>query len=195
MARKRGEHYVNNKEFSQAVGDYVRSCREAEKEGKSSPIISRYIGECFLKMSNKIASRPNFFGYSYKDEMIMDGVENCVKAIENYDIEKAASLSKSGVANAFGYFTRIIWFAFLRRIQKEKKQQEIKEKVMDQADISDFAEVGNSTMGNSLVANARKHNDMLKGKNNDGLTSEERKIIKAAEKKERGPMGLENFYE
>jgi len=194
MARKRGEHYVNNKEFSQAVIDYVTEAKQAEIEEREIPVITRYIGECFLKIANRTAKRPNFFGYSYREEMVMDGVENCVKAIGNFDAEKAVAKSKSGNINAFGYFTRIIWFAFLRRIAKEQKQQDIKDKIMDQADISDFADVGDSALGNTLISTARKHNDILKGKKDD-LSSEDKKMIKAAEKKERAPRGVETFYE
>jgi hypothetical protein len=196
MARKKGEHYVNNKEFSQAVIDYVKSANKAEAEGKDIPTPSKYIGDCFIKICYKLASRPNFYGYSYKDDMVLDGIENCVKAIGNFDADKAVEKSQSGNVNAFGYFTRIVWFAFLRRIQKEKKQQSIKDKFMDQADASEFFE-GSNLQGNRLMGSARNHNDMLKHKDKGSFdyTPEEKKLIKRAEKKEQTPRGLENFYE
>ena len=133
------ENYVNNKEFTTAVFQYVESL------GKSSagkePKIPEYIGECLIKIANGIAKRPNFSRYSYKDEMVMDALENCVKALPNYKVE---TVTRSGSPNAFAYFTQIAWYAFLRRIQKEKKQQDIKERYILNCGIdvaADFSEM------------------------------------------------------
>ena len=125
--RRAKEHYVNNKEFSQAVVDYVNSVNEARSKGKDEPVITEYIGKCFLKISDGLSHKPNFVGYTYREEMVMDAVENCIKAIMNYDIKKA---TRTGLPNAFAYFTQITYYAFLRRIAKEKKQQDIKEKYL-----------------------------------------------------------------
>ena len=104
-----------------ALEQYMNELNTARKEGKTLPQIPKYIGECYWKLCQKMANRPNFYGYSFKDEMILDGIENCISAIENYNFEHP-------LKNPFGYFSRIAWRAFLRRIDKEKKQAYIKQK-------------------------------------------------------------------
>lgn len=135
MKPKDKPHYVNNKEFSQAVVDYCKTVQEARDSSNSLPIVPDYIAECFLKIAEGLSHKSNFVRYTYREEMVMDAVENCLKAIENYDIEAA---TRSGNPNAFAYFTQISWYAFLRRIQKEKKQQDIKLKYIAEADIGEF---------------------------------------------------------
>ena len=128
-------HYVNNAEFSQAVVDYVHSVNEAKKNGDSLPIVTDYIAQCFLRIAEGLSHKANFIRYTYREEMVMDAVENCLKAIENYDIEAA---TRTGKPNAFAYFTQITWYAFLRRIAKEKKQQDVKLKYLTQSGIENF---------------------------------------------------------
>ena len=128
-------HYVNNKLFSQSVVDYVNSVKEAEAEGREPPKVTDYIADCFMKISTGLSHKSNFIRYTYKEEMIMDAVENCLKAIHNYNIEAA---TRTGNPNAFAYFTQICYYAFIRRITKEKKQQDIKFKFIEQCGIEDF---------------------------------------------------------
>ena len=128
-------HYVNNAEFSQAVVDYVHSVNEAKKNGDNLPIVTDYIAQCFLRIAEGLSHKANFIRYTYREEMVMDAVENCLKAIENYDIEAA---TRTGKPNAFAYFTQITWYAFLRRIAKEKKQQDVKLKYLTQSGIENF---------------------------------------------------------
>jgi len=128
-------HYVNNREFSYAVVDYVTSSNEAKAKGEKNPIVPDYIAICFMKICEGLSHKPNFVRYTYRDEMVMDGVENCLKAIYNYNIDTA---TRTGKPNAFSYFTQIAYFAFIRRIVKEKKQTDIKFKFMEQANIEDF---------------------------------------------------------
>ena len=120
--RKRSEHYVNNKEFLAALIKYREDREIAEIQGKPRPIIPRYIGDCFLKIANHLSFKPNFVNYMFKEDMISDGIENCVQYIHNFNPEKSQ--------NPFAYFTQIIHYAFLRRIQREKRQLEIKNKIM-----------------------------------------------------------------
>ena len=137
MKPKDKPHYVNNKEFSQAVVDYCTLVREAKENGKQRPIVPDYIATCFLKICEGLSHKSNFVRYTYREEMVMDAVENCLKAIENYNIEAA---TRSGNPNAFAYFTQISWYAFLRRIEKEKRQQDLKLKYIAEADMSEFLE-------------------------------------------------------
>ena len=118
-------HYVNNKQFSQAVVDHVVNLKECEKKGLPKPIVPDYIAQCFLKICEGLSHKANFVRYTYREEMVMDAVENCLKAIDRFDPEAA---TRTGNLNAFAYFTQISWYAFLRRIQNEKRQQDIKMK-------------------------------------------------------------------
>lgn len=128
-------HYVNNADFSQAVVDYVTSVQEAKKKEEQLPIVPDYIASCFLRIAEGLSHKSNFIRYTYREEMVMDAVENCLKAIENYNLEAA---TRTGKPNAFAYFTQITWYAFLRRIAKEKKQQEIKFKYLTKSGIENF---------------------------------------------------------
>jgi hypothetical protein len=136
---KKKAHYINNKEFSLAVVDYVTSANEAKKKGKNVPIVTDYVAQCFLKIAEGLSHRPNFVRYTYREEMVMDAVENCLRAINNYNIETA---TRTGKPNAFSYFTQICYFAFIRRIAKEKKQQDIKFRFIEKMGIEDFTQMG-----------------------------------------------------
>ena len=119
------EHYVNNKEFLEALIVFKAKCAAAKEAGEKRPQISNYIGECFLKIATHLSYKPNFVNYMFREDMICDGIENCVQYIENFNPEKSK--------NPFAYFTQIIYYAFLRRIQKEKRQLEIKNKILDKS--------------------------------------------------------------
>ena len=127
MKRKRvvSEHYVNNKEFLEALVVFKAKCSAAKEAGEPRPQISNYIGECFLKIATHLSYKPNFVNYMFREDMICDGIENCVQYIENFNPDKSK--------NPFAYFTQIIYYAFLRRIQKEKRQLEIKNKILDKS--------------------------------------------------------------
>ena len=133
--RSKNVHYVNNQEFSSAVVDYVGTVKEAKESGKPIPVVTDYVATCFLRIAENLSHKSNFIRYTYREEMVMDAVENCLKAVENYDINAS---TRTGKPNAFAYFTQIIWYAFLRRITKEKKQQDIKEKYLSQSGVEAF---------------------------------------------------------
>ena len=121
MAAKK-EHYVNNKEFLEAMKAYKKDVDKAKKEKRQKPPVTDYIGSCFLKIANHLSYRPNFINYTFKDDMISDGIENCLQYLDNFNPNKSN--------NPFAYFTQIIYYAFVRRIQKEKKQVVIKQKLI-----------------------------------------------------------------
>ena len=123
MPKKKSEHYVNNKELLAALIDYRAQVAVAKTKDLPKPRISNYLGECFLKIATHLSYKPNFVNYMFRDDMISDGIENCVQYIHNFDPNKSK--------NPFAYFTQIIHYAFLRRIQKEKKQLEIKTKIIE----------------------------------------------------------------
>ena len=126
------KHYVNNADFLKALIDYKTACDAAKLEGKDDPIVPNYIGECFLKIANHLSRKPNFISYSFREEMVCDGIENCIMYFRNFDPTKSS--------NPFAYFTQIIYFAFLRRIQKEKKQLYVKYKATEMYGILDEGE-------------------------------------------------------
>mgnify|MGYP003335571703 CR=1 FL=1 len=119
------ENYVNNREFLDALMVYRQQVATAKTLGKPEPQVPNYIGECFLKIATHLSYKPNFVNYMFREDMICDGIENCLTYINNFDPEKST--------NPFAYFTQIIYFAFLRRIQREKKQLEIKSKILERS--------------------------------------------------------------
>ena len=130
MTIKKPVHYVNNTDFLNAIIEHQRRCLEAEESGETKPRLSNYLGECILKIATKLANRPNFINYSYKDDMILDGIENCIQYFHNFNPEKSK--------NPFAYYTSIIYYAFLRRIDKEKKQSYIRGKMIRDNTIEAF---------------------------------------------------------
>jgi DNA-directed RNA polymerase specialized sigma24 family protein len=160
---KQKPHYVDNKKFLIAMTEYRALRIKAEEEGKKRPQVTNYIGECYLKIANHLSYRPNFINYTYRDDMISDGIENCLQYMDNFDPEKSK--------NPFAYFTQIIYYAFIRRIQKEKKQQEVKQKMianfgeeqmMDQLDGDDT--VYQSQMLEFLRRNSKEETEADKKK-------------------------------
>ena len=119
---KQKEHYVDNKKFLQAMSDWRLKYDKAVSKKRKPPKVTNYIGECFLKIANHLSYRLNFINYTYRDDMISDGIENCLQYMNNFNPKKSN--------NPFAYFTQIIYYAFIRRIQKEKKQQDVKAKVI-----------------------------------------------------------------
>lgn len=120
MAKKAKRNYVNNLDLLNAMIEYQKKCKEAEDSGEERPKVPEYIGLCIHQISNKLSTKPNFSGYSFREDMVMDGIENCLQYMHNFDANKTQ--------NPFAYFTQIIWYAFLRRIAKEKKQMYIRYK-------------------------------------------------------------------
>ena len=158
MPRKKSEHYVNNKELLQALIVCREKVAHAKENDLPKPRITNYLGECFLKIATHLSYKPNFVNYMFRDDMISDGIENCVQYIHNFDPEKSR--------NPFAYFTQIIHYAFLRRIQKEKKQLDIKTKIIERSGFDEVMNVDdNSLSGSSSDYNTIKDNIQYKSSN------------------------------
>jgi hypothetical protein len=127
IKKKQRAHYVDNKRLYGEMIHFINSCKAATLEEERRPKIPEYIGECIFKIATKLATKPNFSSYTYKDEMISDGIEVCIRYLHNFDPDKSS--------NPFAYFTQIIYYAFLQRIQKEKKQAYIKAKSFENSAI------------------------------------------------------------
>lgn len=176
------KHYVNNADFLKALIDYKTACDAAKAGGKDDPIVPNYIGECFLKIANHLSRKPNFISYSFREEMVCDGIENCIMYFRNFDPTKSS--------NPFAYFTQIIYFAFLRRIQKEKKQLYVKYKATEMYGILDEFEMlegeDGSTKQFELYDNIAEF---------IGTYEDARKAKKAEKDAAKKPKGLEKFIE
>jgi hypothetical protein len=178
--KKPKAHYVDNKVLYTEMIKYLGKLNSAKEEGlpKSQyPRVSEYIGMAIYKIATKLATKPNFSGYSYKEEMISDGIENCLQYLHNFNPDKSK--------NPFAYFTTIIYYAFLRRIQKEQKQQYIKQKSLINSSIMntlvDQSEDSVHFNAAYVHLNDERSNDLI-------LKFEKTKIIKEKKKK-----GVENF--
>ena len=123
IKKSKGAHYVDNKKFLVAMVEFKEKCRVAKENEEDQPPVSNYIGECFLKIATHLSYRPNFINYTYREDMISDGIENCLQYVANFNPEKST--------NPFAYFTQIIYYAFLRRIAKEKKQTHVRNKIIE----------------------------------------------------------------
>ena len=172
MPRKKSEHYVNNKELLQAITVYRGKALLAKEEyfkkygqdppksgpWEGKPPISNYLGSCFLKIATHLSYKPNFVNYMFREDMISDGIENCVQYIHNFDPEKSK--------NPFAYFTQVIHYAFLRRIQKEKKQLDIKTKIIERSGFEEAMAVDDNSMsGTSSDFNTIKDNIQYRNNN------------------------------
>ncbi len=156
MPKKKSEHYVNNKELLQALIVHREKVAHAKENDLQKPRITNYLGECFLKIATHLSYKPNFVNYMFREDMISDGIENCVQYIHNFDPEKSR--------NPFAYFTQIIHYAFLRRIQKEKKQLDIKTKIIERTGFDEVMVVDdNQLAGSSSDYNTIKDNIQYKG--------------------------------
>jgi hypothetical protein len=123
-------HYVNNAEMLESIKSYKAKLKEARDNNTEEPRIPEYLGECVLKIATRLSQKSNFINYSYRDDMILDGIENCIQCMNSFDPEKSS--------NPFSYFTQVIYFAFLRRIAKEKKQSYIKGKLVREMSFDTF---------------------------------------------------------
>ncbi len=141
MPKKKSEHYVNNKQLLEALIVYREKVAHAKENDLPKPRITNYLGECFLKIATHLSYKPNFVNYMFRDDMISDGIENCVQYIHNFDPEKSR--------NPFAYFTQIIHYAFLRRIQKEKKQLDIKTKIIERSGFDEVMMVDDTALSGS----------------------------------------------
>lgn len=178
MKAKDKPHYVNNAQFSEAVVEYVKHARELESQGLEKPKINDYIASCFLKIAEGLSHKANFVRYTYREEMMMDAVENCLKAIDNYNLETA---TRTGKPNAFAYFTQISWYAFLRRIEREKKQQEIKMRYLTESGIEDL--ISEESQNDDAFRQTQAFVDELRGRID--IVKESDKVIKDYEKGQR----------
>jgi hypothetical protein len=110
--------YVDPKEFDSEIMSYY-----------DSGIISNNLADMISKISHKLSYANNFINYSYREEMVGDGIVRMMKALlsKKYDREKGT--------NPFSYFTRIAFNAFRNRIKKEKHIHETHEKYQEELNL------------------------------------------------------------
>ena len=175
---KKQKHYINNPDFLQALIDYKKAQKDNKKAKLPPPPIPNYIGECFMKIAEGLSHKPNFINYTYRDEMMADGIENCLMYFDNFDPTKSK--------NPFAYFTQIIYYAFLRRIQKEKKQTYVKYKATEQMGILDEFELLELEDGTSKQFEL--YDNIAEFIENYEEAKENKKAVKK-------PKGIEKFLE
>lgn len=181
MTESPNNHYIDNKKFYTAILQYKRDCAEAEANGTEAPRIPPYIGECLYKIATRLSLKPNFISYTYRDEMISDGLENCINYLNNFNPEKSS--------NPFAYFTQIIWYAFLRRIDKEKKHLYIKQKTLENFYFEGI--LAEQAVGDEKNVAVNLDNDYMKALVVSYDKKQSEKVLKRKAKK----IGLEKFYE
>jgi hypothetical protein len=153
--QKQKAHYVDNAEFLKAIKEYKSKVLEAESSGSEKPRVPEYIGECLLKIATHLSYKHNFINYTYREDMILDGVENCLQYIDNFDPNRSS--------NPFAYFTQIIYYAFIRKIQKEKKQSIVKNKLILDMSFDEFelqAQDEDGEYTNMMMDYLRNNNDV-----------------------------------
>jgi len=179
-----GKHYVDNKQLYAVLVDYKKARMEAKKNDKKDPPIPEYVGECLLQIANRLSYKPNFANYMFREEMVGDGIENCINYLNNFDPDKSN--------NPFAYFTQIIYYAFLRRIDREKRQLFVKHKTLENSMIMDeLATQGeHSENGGEVYINIES--DYMKS----FVESFEAKVEERKQKRirKRKEVGLEKFY-
>ena len=168
-------HYVNNKQFLAALIEYKESLDKAKAAGEEQPRVPRYIGECFIKIATHLSYKSNFINYTFRDDMVSDGIENCLTAVAKFDPTKSS--------NPFAYYTQIIYFAFIRRIQKEKKQQATKYKLMENMDIDSIIQnAEDSEAGRHLIDYLKKQLDTIDPEKRETASETKARKKKASEK-------------
>ena len=177
-------NYINNQHFLEAMIEYKEKISDAEKENKEIPPVPDYVGECFLLIAQRLSFRPNFINYAFKDDMISDGIENCLQYVNNFNPEKST--------NPFAYFTQIIYYAFIRRIQKEKKQLYIKFKSMQNYEINSTYD-GSANEGDNVDLTGDYKNSDFRVMVDDFVDTFEKSKKKKAVKKKPEPTTLELF--
>ena len=184
---KRKLHYVNNPEFLKQMKVHISAVKKAKRQGKPSPQVSDYIGECIVSIANKLANKPNFVNYPFREEMISDGIENSLQYLNNFDPKKSS--------NPFAYFTQIIYFAFVRRIQKEKKHLATKYRFIEEC-LTDLAGDSESINSNqkygSDYADANMHEFL---QNFEKSQEEKKRKVKSSKKKATKKVGFEKIIE
>jgi hypothetical protein len=179
--RAKPKHYVDNKKFYTVILQYKQDVKDAAAAGKTKPRVPNYVGECLLAIASRLSTRPNFVNYPFREEMVSDGIENCLQYFDNFNPERTS--------NPFAYFTQIIYFAFLRRIHKEKRQLYIKYKSMQNLHIMGMLADHNASEGDKKTVDfIPANNDYM-----DNLVKSIESKIKV--KKPKPKTGIENFYD
>ena len=176
------KHYVDNKQLYATLVEYRDARLKAIKEGTKLPPIPNYIGECLLQIATRLSYKPNFANYMFREEMIGDGIENCINYLNNFNPDKSK--------NPFAYFTQIIYYAFLRRIDREKKQLYVKHKALENSMVmNELADQGG--VGDDSQISINIGSDYMK----DFVTNFEDKVEARKQKRISRKKGLENFYD
>ena len=123
-------HYVNNKTLLECIEKYQKQKNDAIQNNTTLPKIPEYFGEAIIQIATRFSRRSNFIGYSFRDEMISDAIEHALVAVDKFDANKSS--------NPFSYITTMVYYSFIRRIAKEKRQSYIRSKLIQDMPIDSF---------------------------------------------------------
>lgn len=169
------KHYVNNKDLLTAILQYKKDAKQAKREKLPPTRMPEYVGQCLMLIAENLSHKPNFSNYTFREEMIGDAIENCCMYFDNFDPKKSK--------NPFAYFTQIIYYAFLRRIHREKKQLYTKYKITEQMGVLGEGETDDE-------GNPQPQFEMY-----DNLSEFIENYENAKSPKKKKPRGLEVFME
>ena len=191
-------HYVNNKEFTQAVIDWCLEVNEARAKGEEGPPLTNYISECIFRLADGLSHKAQFIGYPFREDMVMDAVENMLRVLDKATFSDKAQ-TRSGTPNAFGYFTQIAWYAFVRRIVKEKKEYQTKLKYIAEMNLEEFIADADedpevARVVQQFVDNLRSKIDDMKDKDNKAVEKTTKKKV-GNKRKSRDSDLMEHFEE
>lgn len=124
--------YVNGKEFFVMLKAYHESYLLSVENQTDKPLVSNEIAGAIVQICNRLSNSFNFIGYSYKDEMIADGIFKCLDKVHRFD----PAISQ----NPFGFFSQLAYNAFINRIKIEQKQASIRARLINEKVTSDFVE-------------------------------------------------------
>jgi hypothetical protein len=178
---KSNNHYVDNKKLLEVLVEYRKNNLLSIENGTEPPRIPEYVGYCLLQIANHLSTKFNFRSYTFKEEMISDGIETCIKYMYNFDPEKSS--------NPFSYFTQIIYFAFLNRIKREKMQLYIKQKSLQNVYFEGL--LADQVISGEHAVNVDLDNPYM----NDLVESIETKRAEVKEAKQKEPVRVEKFFE
>lgn len=125
----KGKHYVSNADLYEEFVKWHEKIKEANEKGLPEPPIPNTIGLAFLQIATNLVKKHNWLGnQKWHEEMVGNAIEDSVRYARTFDINRTK--------NPFSFFTQTCYYAFLRTIYKEKRNDYVKHKSMLNAIMS-----------------------------------------------------------
>ncbi|MGH7743869.1 MAG: hypothetical protein ACREQ5_03500, partial [Candidatus Dormibacteria bacterium] len=138
-------YYIDKPTFLAKIVEYKKVCREAKKAKKPKPPITTYLATCIMHIAENLSHSPKYVGWTFRDLMVADAVENCIRYFDNFDPNHVKK-------NPFGYFTQCCVYAFWRRCFIERREQYTKYKIAQQSGtLDDMVSQENDDNGGDVI--------------------------------------------